>query len=768
MMKKGIYAILAVLAVFALVMTGCPGEPAPGPGPGPGPQVKITFDLNYTGAPAAEVVEVGLKTALGSNYPADPTQVGFIFQGWNSEDDGNGNTITGNTKFSNDTTVYAQWAAYTTGDVKVTFNYNYPGATPATTVRVTTATNTVTPFPGTPGRSGYTFTGWFKTNAQPGGGGDRFTAASGADSTDFTVYARWAAAGSKPNLENDQVRFQYEDGTWQDIVFESGDTGADVIGKLSRKTDVKDEASYFKAWQAGSTPLNNTDPITSSTTFTAQWMNGAFAGTATGSEKFYSENMGSIVYEFDLGAGGLTAANLATIKGIKATYGLSEAGFDIADTQGAGNINWRAFGPYFFNGTADPITTGTGNSAKKWYGDFMLDKNNALVARMSSNATAPGTYDGDGTFNKFHTYFIHNGGGVIAGAESTPTPAQDTWFTTTLTFGTSDGGSEDGGGGTRTLAKTLRLLADVFANDGKDGAAGNQVLPEGTLDGTKVYFALGVIRRNAGNSGGKNGQQSPWDAGIISLIKDVKLIMEDPSDSTQTIEVDGVKPSLVIGSGATAQTITNVFAGYAPGDIHYAWRGEPTASVVIPADPTYVPPSTFPPALSSYTVKAPTLKLYQSDRTEGGTTMITFDGNKIIFNIGADNYNNGGAEGATKYGGGGFKILFDDIDLPEDYKAYKRIVLDTTLAETSSGSMATKQIIFSAPDGADVNSVNGSSNRWITIGPDGQKDFAIATTALTIASDGVPGIAVRANNYSNDNVPIQGTITVNRITFTLD
>ena len=71
------------------------------------PKYKVTFDLNYTGAPAATTKNTGNdgKVAL----PADPVKEGSVFLGWNTKADGTGTTVTKDDVYTADTTVYAKW-----------------------------------------------------------------------------------------------------------------------------------------------------------------------------------------------------------------------------------------------------------------------------------------------------------------------------------------------------------------------------------------------------------------------------------------------------------------------------------------------------------------------------------------------------------------------------------------------------------------------------------------------------------------------------------
>jgi uncharacterized repeat protein (TIGR02543 family) len=105
MMKKSIFAFLAVLTVFAMVMTGCPGT-----GPGGETTYTVTFDAKG-GTPEPQPI-TGLKAGDTIQRPSpNPTKEDFDFDGWYKEE-----AYTNRWNFTNDTvtkdiTLYAKWKA---------------------------------------------------------------------------------------------------------------------------------------------------------------------------------------------------------------------------------------------------------------------------------------------------------------------------------------------------------------------------------------------------------------------------------------------------------------------------------------------------------------------------------------------------------------------------------------------------------------------------------------------------------------------------------
>ncbi|MCL2530342.1 MAG: InlB B-repeat-containing protein, partial [Coriobacteriia bacterium] len=144
----------------------------------------VTFNLNYTGAPAAQAISLGQETTLGDNMPANPTRAGFVFTGWFSAASA-GTAFTGSTAVTASRTVYAQWRAIP----NVTFSLNYTGAPAAQVISLGQETTLGDNMPAYPARAGFYFTGW---DTRATGAGTAFTANTTV-TANITVYARWAA-----------------------------------------------------------------------------------------------------------------------------------------------------------------------------------------------------------------------------------------------------------------------------------------------------------------------------------------------------------------------------------------------------------------------------------------------------------------------------------------------------------------------------------------------------------------------------------------------
>jgi len=153
----------------------------------------VTFDKNHSdteGWTEANPKEKQVPAAVTTvdALPVPPTRKGYIFNGWNTAQNGTGDSFTAATAVDADITVYAQWRGYV-----VTFDKN-GGTTEAspTTKTVTLPATTVGTLPTAPTRTDYTFLGWYTTAAT---GGDLFLATTTVTG-DITVYARWASSST--------------------------------------------------------------------------------------------------------------------------------------------------------------------------------------------------------------------------------------------------------------------------------------------------------------------------------------------------------------------------------------------------------------------------------------------------------------------------------------------------------------------------------------------------------------------------------------------
>jgi len=107
-MKKGLYVILAVLTVFAMVMVSCGGDET---------EKTNTYTVTYNGngntggtAPAKAEVKIGEKVIIPD--AGTLVKTGSTFEGWNTKADGTGTTYQKDEEFTptKNTTLYAKWS----------------------------------------------------------------------------------------------------------------------------------------------------------------------------------------------------------------------------------------------------------------------------------------------------------------------------------------------------------------------------------------------------------------------------------------------------------------------------------------------------------------------------------------------------------------------------------------------------------------------------------------------------------------------------------
>lgn len=153
---------------------------------------KVTFHKNggdTEATPSALVVESGKTVA---ELPVAPTRPEYIFDGWNTREDGSGSAFTSETSVVANLTVYAQWKPlhYT---YIVTFDKNGGDteANPAAKAISEPAT-ILGSLPAAPTRADYAFAGW---NTKADGSGSVFTVSTKVTGS-ITVYAQWKPTGA--------------------------------------------------------------------------------------------------------------------------------------------------------------------------------------------------------------------------------------------------------------------------------------------------------------------------------------------------------------------------------------------------------------------------------------------------------------------------------------------------------------------------------------------------------------------------------------------
>jgi uncharacterized repeat protein (TIGR02543 family) len=190
---KGIKRGALVTAFLGLVLWACVGllvgckdlfHPE-----GPA-EYTVTFNADNGSSGDFKKVTVKHGDSVGGAMPANPSRMGYTFDGWWTSRNGGGSQFTASTTVTGNITVYAKWTATTAVQYTVTFNLdggNINGNSASVAVVVNSGDSVGGAMPANPSKSGYTFGGWY---TQRNGGGSQFTASTTV-SADRTVYARW-------------------------------------------------------------------------------------------------------------------------------------------------------------------------------------------------------------------------------------------------------------------------------------------------------------------------------------------------------------------------------------------------------------------------------------------------------------------------------------------------------------------------------------------------------------------------------------------------
>lgn len=281
-MKKGIYAILALLTVLAMVMTGCPSEPDE-------TLYTVTFNSNGAtgGTTPSKITQSSEGAAITLPDAGSLVKTGYTFDGW-SETAG-GAKLTGTTyKPTKDITLYAVWKQTAEPGTPATLTFNGNGATGGTPpANITTGkVGDMIALPDNTGgleKTGFIWQGWATTN-------NATTAITGTYTItgDVTLYAVWEAE----NPDAMKVTFNMNAPAYAPI------TPATTIVQVTGETvgsKMPPNPTYNAAWDAGVTFDGwNTKADGTGTAFTAttqlnvdievfaQWK--FTAGTPTGTD----------------------------------------------------------------------------------------------------------------------------------------------------------------------------------------------------------------------------------------------------------------------------------------------------------------------------------------------------------------------------------------------------------------------------------------------------------------------------------------------------
>jgi uncharacterized repeat protein (TIGR02543 family) len=183
-MKKGFFAILAVLMVFAMVTTGCgDGSDSGKDNNIPAGKWRVTF--KYDGGTPASPAHKDVPKGEAVGELPEPTKTGYVLAGWFEDE---------NTQWDADTLVKknvvlkASWLEEgTVIRCEITFDKNADNATEPNPKTKTVISGGRVALPTEPTRPGYIFGGW---NRESDGTGAEFTNTTDVKAS-YTVYAKW-------------------------------------------------------------------------------------------------------------------------------------------------------------------------------------------------------------------------------------------------------------------------------------------------------------------------------------------------------------------------------------------------------------------------------------------------------------------------------------------------------------------------------------------------------------------------------------------------
>jgi len=290
-MKKGIYTILAMLAVCGMFIAGCDANEFSSflQGYERKTPYMVIFDSNHDdqsgyqdASPRIMSVIPPAKT-LGS-LPTEPTRANNAFVGWyyeliNKTATGTITTTTENftasTEVNRDITVKARWISKVANEFFVSF---VSGG--VIIDKTATKDQKVNKFPSSNlllGPSGYYLSGWWtKPNGEAGGGREvllGYPPGNEKLNENITVYAYWEAETPGSYF----VTFNMNDGSGTSIK-RPVVKPADTIDPAKFPTDPERPGYTFKGWfttQTGGTLFNAQSKVTANITVFAQWTQNA-------------------------------------------------------------------------------------------------------------------------------------------------------------------------------------------------------------------------------------------------------------------------------------------------------------------------------------------------------------------------------------------------------------------------------------------------------------------------------------------------------------
>jgi len=206
--------------------------------------VNVSFDLNYTGAPAAPAA---IQVKVGDKYTPLPTpsRDGFTFGGWFLNAGGSGAQVTADTDLTRETD-HALYAVWVGSKVAVSFDLNYDGAPAAPGDKEVSMGGVYgMAIPDDPVREGFTFMGWYYDQTVMDGPVTNSTYVT--EDYPHTLYARWQGSKSGFDLTdpNDLSYFTFDEDNFASVTAEIVDWNGRKAMKVTPTGGEKTNEVFF-------------------------------------------------------------------------------------------------------------------------------------------------------------------------------------------------------------------------------------------------------------------------------------------------------------------------------------------------------------------------------------------------------------------------------------------------------------------------------------------------------------------------------------------
>lgn len=170
----------------------------------------LTFDYNYTNAPAAEQIQTEKDVVFGRDEAPAAEREDFTFDKWYTDESCTVEYLF-NSPVASATTLYAGWKEDGATYYKATYDLNYYGAAVSGYTQLVKSGDPVRELAFTPERAEFRFDGWFSDEecSVP------FTVAGSQVTEDTTVYAKWVktkTGSSSYTFEAENVSMDGQEG----------------------------------------------------------------------------------------------------------------------------------------------------------------------------------------------------------------------------------------------------------------------------------------------------------------------------------------------------------------------------------------------------------------------------------------------------------------------------------------------------------------------------------------------------------------------------